>query len=139
MLINHLDVRIIQATTGELIRALILNPAIDYQTTQGVRRPRPKPSYGFDVSPMSCDITLEPPRGDRTPDLRITSRTHGVRMSPITATPVRWRPRWSVEVLLLGCHRGCRHLSLGGHPRNDLGATMLAEVEHPPGRLCRQS
>jgi hypothetical protein len=43
MLINDLDIRIIQATTGELIRALILIPAIDYQT-QGVRRPRPKPS-----------------------------------------------------------------------------------------------
>jgi hypothetical protein len=43
MLSNHLDVHIIQATTGELIRALILNPAIDYQT-QGVRRARPKPS-----------------------------------------------------------------------------------------------
>ena len=43
MLINGLDIRIIHATTGELIRELILNPAVDYQT-QGVRKPRPKPS-----------------------------------------------------------------------------------------------
>ena len=43
MLINDLDIRIIHATTGELIRDLILNPAIDYQP-QGVRKPRPKPN-----------------------------------------------------------------------------------------------
>ena len=43
MLINGLDIRIIHATTGEIIRELILNPAIDYQA-QGVRQPRPKPS-----------------------------------------------------------------------------------------------
>ena len=43
MLINGLDIRIIHATTGELIRALQLNPAVDYQT-RGVRKPRPKPS-----------------------------------------------------------------------------------------------
>jgi transposase InsO family protein len=43
MLINGLDIRIIHATTGEIIRELILNPAIDYQA-QGVRKPRPKPS-----------------------------------------------------------------------------------------------
>jgi transposase InsO family protein len=43
MLINDLDIRIIHATTGELIKELILNPAIDYQA-QGVRKPRPKPS-----------------------------------------------------------------------------------------------
>ena len=42
MLINGRDIRIIQAHTGELIRDLILNPAIDYQP-QGVRKPRPKP------------------------------------------------------------------------------------------------
>jgi hypothetical protein len=43
MLINDLDIRIIHATTGELIRDLILNPAIDYQP-QGLRKPRPKPT-----------------------------------------------------------------------------------------------
>jgi transposase InsO family protein len=43
MLINGLDIRIIHAATGELIRDLILNPAVDYQA-RGVRKPRPKPS-----------------------------------------------------------------------------------------------
>jgi transposase InsO family protein len=43
MLINGLDIRIIHATTGEIIRQLILNPAVDYQP-QGVRKPRQKPS-----------------------------------------------------------------------------------------------
>ena len=43
MLINGLDIRIIHATTGELIRQLQLNPAVDYQT-RGLRKPRPKPS-----------------------------------------------------------------------------------------------
>jgi transposase InsO family protein len=42
MLINGCDIRIIHASTGELIRELILNPAVDYQT-QGLRKPRPKP------------------------------------------------------------------------------------------------
>ena len=49
MLINGLHIRIIHATTGQLIRELILNPAVDYQP-RGVRKPRPKPSYGFEVS-----------------------------------------------------------------------------------------
>ena len=43
MLINGCDIRIIHATTGELIRELTLNPAVDYQP-RGVRKPRPKPS-----------------------------------------------------------------------------------------------
>jgi len=43
MLINGRDIRIIHATTGEIIRQLILNPAVDYQA-QGVRKPRPKPN-----------------------------------------------------------------------------------------------
>jgi transposase InsO family protein len=42
MLINGCDIRIIHASTGELIRELILNPAVDYQA-RGVRKPRPKP------------------------------------------------------------------------------------------------
>jgi transposase InsO family protein len=43
MLINDCDIHIIHATTGELIRQLILNPAIDYQP-RGLRKPRPKPN-----------------------------------------------------------------------------------------------
>ena len=43
MLINNLDIRIIHATTGQIIRELKLNPAVDYQA-RGVRNPRPKPS-----------------------------------------------------------------------------------------------
>ena len=43
MLINGLHIRIIHAHTGEIIRELTLNPAVDYQT-RGVRNPRPKPS-----------------------------------------------------------------------------------------------
>jgi transposase InsO family protein len=42
MLINDLDIRIIHATTGEIIRELILNPAVDYQP-RGVRKPRKYP------------------------------------------------------------------------------------------------
>jgi len=43
MLINGRDIRIIHATTGEMLRELQLNPAVDYQA-QGVRKPRPKPN-----------------------------------------------------------------------------------------------
>jgi hypothetical protein len=43
MLINGCDIRIIHNTTGELIRELQLNPAVDYQA-RGVRKPRSKPS-----------------------------------------------------------------------------------------------
>ena len=43
MLINGCHIRIIHNSTGELIRELILNPAVDYQA-RGVRKPRPKPS-----------------------------------------------------------------------------------------------
>jgi transposase InsO family protein len=43
MLINGLHVRIIHNTTGELIRELQLNPAVDYQR-RGEPKPRPKPS-----------------------------------------------------------------------------------------------
>jgi transposase InsO family protein len=42
MLINDRDIRIIHATTGQLIRELILNPAVDYQP-RGVRKPRKYP------------------------------------------------------------------------------------------------
>jgi hypothetical protein len=43
MLINGRHIRIIQAHTRELIRDLILNPAIAYQP-QGIRKPRPNPT-----------------------------------------------------------------------------------------------
>ena len=43
MLINGLHIRIIHATTGELIRELTLNPTIDYQR-RSQPKPRPKPS-----------------------------------------------------------------------------------------------
>jgi hypothetical protein len=43
MLINGLDIRIIQATTGEMLRELHLNPSVNYQAL-GVRKPRPKPN-----------------------------------------------------------------------------------------------
>jgi Integrase core domain len=43
MLINGLQIRIIHATTGEIIRELSLNPAVDYQA-RGARNTRPKPS-----------------------------------------------------------------------------------------------
>jgi Integrase core domain len=43
MLINGLNICIIHATTGEMLRELQLNPAVDYQA-QGVRKPRPKPN-----------------------------------------------------------------------------------------------
>ncbi len=42
MLINGYDIHIIHATTGEIIRDLLLNPAVDYQT-RGVRKPRKNP------------------------------------------------------------------------------------------------
>jgi hypothetical protein len=45
MLINGRHIRIIQAHTGELIRDLILNPAIAYEP-QGIRKPRPNPTRG---------------------------------------------------------------------------------------------
>jgi hypothetical protein len=43
MLISGLNIRIIHATTGELIRELMLNPAVDYQT-RGLREPQTKPN-----------------------------------------------------------------------------------------------
>ena len=43
MLIKGLDIRIIHATTGPTIRALILNPDVDYQA-RGIRKPRKNPT-----------------------------------------------------------------------------------------------
>jgi hypothetical protein len=42
MLIQDLDVRVINAATGELLRELTINPARDYQPTGKPRYPKPK-------------------------------------------------------------------------------------------------
>jgi hypothetical protein len=42
MLIQDLDVRVINAATGELLRELTINPARDYQPTGNPRYPKPK-------------------------------------------------------------------------------------------------
>jgi transposase InsO family protein len=53
MLIEDLNIRIIDATTGELLRELTLNPAIDYQP-QTQKRPNPQPQPQVQAFPMSC-------------------------------------------------------------------------------------
>ncbi len=45
MLINNLEIRIIHAVTGELIRQLTLNPDRTYQPT-GAKRGGPSRPYG---------------------------------------------------------------------------------------------
>ena len=78
MLINDLDVRVIHATTGEIIRQLTIDPNRRYHGTGarigGPRRPYgprktkpPNPDWGFGLSGMSRDIT-ESGRGIRTRD-----------------------------------------------------------------------
>ena len=42
MLIRDLDIRVINAATGELLRELVLDPARDYQPTGAPRGPRKK-------------------------------------------------------------------------------------------------
>jgi hypothetical protein len=42
ILLNGPDIRTIHATTGEIIKELVLNPDIDYQS-RGIRQPRKKP------------------------------------------------------------------------------------------------
>jgi hypothetical protein len=42
ILINGLDIHIIHATTGQIIRELTLNPAVDYQA-RGTTKPRQTP------------------------------------------------------------------------------------------------
>ena len=60
MLIHDLHVRIIDATTGELLRELTIDPARDYQPTGNNRytsgatnKHRPTPDRGFDLSGIS--------------------------------------------------------------------------------------
>ena len=43
LLVQDLEIRIINAITGELLRELILNPHIDYQPTGKPRRPTKSP------------------------------------------------------------------------------------------------
>jgi len=42
MLVQDLDVRVINAATGELLRELVIDPASDYQPTGKPRYPQPK-------------------------------------------------------------------------------------------------
>jgi hypothetical protein len=56
MLIADLDVRVINAATGELLRHLTLDPTRDYQPTgkpRGPKRRSPSAQRGFTVSSMS--------------------------------------------------------------------------------------
>ncbi|SCK09041.1 hypothetical protein [Streptomyces sp. WMMB 322] len=56
MLINDLDVRIVNATTGELLRELTIDITRDYQPTgrpPGHNDNDPEPNRGFRVIPMS--------------------------------------------------------------------------------------
>jgi hypothetical protein len=46
LLVQDLDVRIVNAVTGELIRDLILNPNVDYQGTGAPKRPTRRPQKG---------------------------------------------------------------------------------------------
>ena len=42
MLVQDLDVRVINAATGELLRELTIDPARDYQPTGKPRYPKPE-------------------------------------------------------------------------------------------------
>jgi transposase InsO family protein len=62
LLVQDLDIRVVNADTGELIRELVLNPDKNYQPTgkpAGWPKKTPRPLCGFAVSSMSCDITRE--------------------------------------------------------------------------------
>jgi hypothetical protein len=60
LLVQDLDIRVINAETGELLRELVLNPDRNYQPTgrpSGWPKKTPRPLRGFAVSSMSRDIT----------------------------------------------------------------------------------
>ena len=69
MLIDDLDVRIIHATTGEIIRTLTINPNRRYHGTgkptggpqRTTKNQRPEPLTGVRALPMSRDITRVEP------------------------------------------------------------------------------
>jgi hypothetical protein len=46
MLVNDLDIRVIDTTTGELLRHLTLDPTRDYQLTRRPPRPPPRNDKG---------------------------------------------------------------------------------------------
>jgi transposase InsO family protein len=61
LLVQDLDIRVVNADTGELIRELVLHPDKNYQPTgkpAGWPKKTPRPLCGFAVSSMSCDITV---------------------------------------------------------------------------------
>jgi transposase InsO family protein len=61
LLVQDLNIRVVNADTGELIRELVLNPDKNYQPTgkpAGWPKKTPRPLRGFAVSSMSCDITV---------------------------------------------------------------------------------
>ena len=43
LLVQDLNIRIVNAITGELLRELVLNPHIDYQPTKTPKRPTRTP------------------------------------------------------------------------------------------------
>jgi hypothetical protein len=56
MLIHDLDIRVVNAATGELLRELLIDPTRDYQPTgrpPGPQPRTPRTQRGFRVSPMS--------------------------------------------------------------------------------------
>ena len=58
LLVQDRDIRVVNATTGELIRELILDPSRDYQPSAPKGPPthtskNPEPSRGFGAMPMS--------------------------------------------------------------------------------------
>jgi transposase InsO family protein len=56
MLIHDLDIRVVNAATGELLRELLIDPTRDYQPTGRPPGPQPRTPQtqrGFGVSPMS--------------------------------------------------------------------------------------
>ncbi len=69
MLIQDLDIRIIDAATGELLRQLTLNPDRNYQPTG--RPPGPPP--GTPARPASTRKTPNPDVGSRCPRCLETS------------------------------------------------------------------
>jgi Integrase core domain len=61
LLVQDLNIRVINADTGELLRELVLDPSKSYQATgrrPGWPKKTPRPLRGFAVSSMSCDITV---------------------------------------------------------------------------------
>ena len=66
MLVHGLDVRIIDAATGELRRHLTIEPARDYNPAEspaGAHEKALNLQRGFRAIRMSCNITSEPMTG----------------------------------------------------------------------------